>query len=742
MFRRALVVLGLVASAACGEHGATPEPAALAMTDLAGAPLTNLDFGATAIGQLATLTFDLRNTGGQATGPVALELRATNEFAITSPSCTGAELAGGSTCRIVLSFTPTTDGVRSVELVATADPGGTARVAIAALATRGNIVLDPPGFEFAIQELSTSAQTTVHVSNTGAGPAALMPLSTFGAAFSVVASTCGATLDPQASCDVTVGFAASALGTVSGGLVITADGVAHTVPLAGTGGSRITVSPSGTGTATVTSSPAGIACTSTGAGTCTMLAAGDVTLSVQLATGSSFSGWGTALCSNTSFTCLLQADVLARTVSPAFSGSTSTLSLVLGGTAPGVVSVIASSAVVGTCQSTCTAPGTCSGVCAIPVATNATIDLDAVTPSLFGSFTGACTTARCTLSTANPTVNVTFAQRPNEAFTHVESVAQVNFFAGAFDDAGNLFATVGSAVRKLAPDGTVTPMGAQALALAKGPAGSVYALFGANVKKLAADGTLEWTSDDIPSNFQAWQNNPFPFVSHFLAVAPNGDVVVGGQGRVRVFDANGKTRWGFLFPFDSCGAAYSVAVDSTGTVYVDRGCNIARFDANGNQLADFAAGTGAGMFAIDADDHVVLTRHSNTTMSIASYTRAGQLVFERTRTVAGQDANGSGVAIVAGNHIAWFYRHQQNTDVVAQFVGYTIERLDAAGNADGGSGAFATTEHEIPSVSGFVGNVLGAVAGSGDGHLALIGSMLPAPADLNAGRPFVQVFAP
>ena len=69
------------------------------------------------VGQIATHTFTLRNTGGSATGNLAITVSGLQEFTITATTCRGA-LPPGQSCTVTVRFAPTTAGTVRATLTA------------------------------------------------------------------------------------------------------------------------------------------------------------------------------------------------------------------------------------------------------------------------------------------------------------------------------------------------------------------------------------------------------------------------------------------------------------------------------------------------------------------------------------------------------------------------------------------------------------------------------------------------
>jgi hypothetical protein len=157
----------------------------------------------------------------------------TGDFAVGKTTCT-TSLEPGARCTVDLTFTPTTLGKRVGTLTL-----GTTQVALSGAGTSASTPMLTPSVDqviFPTGSLPGSAQTFT-LTNSGPGELALGRLSLdgpHGADFSVVQTTCGATLAPGASCTITVSFTAMGKGLRSADLVVdsNAAGAPVAVPLA------------------------------------------------------------------------------------------------------------------------------------------------------------------------------------------------------------------------------------------------------------------------------------------------------------------------------------------------------------------------------------------------------------------------------------------------------------------------------------------------------------------------------
>jgi Right handed beta helix region/Abnormal spindle-like microcephaly-assoc'd, ASPM-SPD-2-Hydin len=153
------------------------------------------------------------------------------DFAMTN-NC-GSSLAKGAACTINVTFRPTAVGTRSGFFTVATNNGTPAEV----LSGTGAVPLasvSPSALTFANQLLnSTSVAQAVTVSNTGGAPLHLTSITASGDFAQT--NSCGASLDPGASCTVNVTFTPSALGSRTGSLALASDGGSPTVALSGQG---------------------------------------------------------------------------------------------------------------------------------------------------------------------------------------------------------------------------------------------------------------------------------------------------------------------------------------------------------------------------------------------------------------------------------------------------------------------------------------------------------------------------
>ncbi len=224
---------------------------------------TPKDFGGVNLNASNTQTFTVTNaTGAAATSAISFALSGTDaaSFAIaTTGSCQSGTttLAGGGSCTIDVTFTPTTAGSKSATLGVTATTGGTASAALTGTglgAAAVAIAPSPKDFgSVAIGNSSTDVTFTVSnaAGNAPTGTLAVSLTGTDASQFAITSSgtTCASgttTLAGGASCVVKLHFSPTTTGAKSAALSVSATpGGSASAALTGTGipAALLTISP-------------------------------------------------------------------------------------------------------------------------------------------------------------------------------------------------------------------------------------------------------------------------------------------------------------------------------------------------------------------------------------------------------------------------------------------------------------------------------------------------------------------
>ncbi|HVV82041.1 MAG TPA: choice-of-anchor D domain-containing protein [Kofleriaceae bacterium] len=198
-------------------------------------------------------TFTLKNTGGAATGNIAVMLGGADagSFRITSNGCAGMALAPNGTCDVAVSMNlvATDTGPKAANLVAMATPGGAAMVTLSGTAqTPATISIGGSG-AFGDVLLGATATKVLTVTNGGQQATGTLTISRNGNAafsFAAMAGDCVSgttTLAGGASCTLHVVFTPTASGQVSGMVTVSANpGGSQTAMLTGNGQRPATLS--------------------------------------------------------------------------------------------------------------------------------------------------------------------------------------------------------------------------------------------------------------------------------------------------------------------------------------------------------------------------------------------------------------------------------------------------------------------------------------------------------------------
>jgi len=198
---------------------------------------------ATTVGDSSEITITVTNSGGSdlVLPANALTLSGDAAFALAANACSGKTLSAGGDCTVDVRFSPASAGDKAAGLQVISNAVSSPDV----VSLKGTGIV--PGFNatpdpvaFPAQTVGTAADPqTVTVTNGGPGKLTVGAVGLTGdAAFTVASDTCsGTSLTASKSCTVTVGFAPTAVGSVSGQLTFTTNdaGSPHVVSVTGTG---------------------------------------------------------------------------------------------------------------------------------------------------------------------------------------------------------------------------------------------------------------------------------------------------------------------------------------------------------------------------------------------------------------------------------------------------------------------------------------------------------------------------
>ena len=179
-------------------------------------------------------TVTVTNTG---TAPLLVSsVVAAGDF-VTATTCLNAAIPQGATCTVDVRFAPTAAGSRSGLLTVYANiAGGQATARLTGTGTPpASIVLTPIGLAFPGTTVGgRSGIQNLTVANTGSLAVALQT-PTLSGDFTLLTSTCAASLAPQTSCTLSVVFAPIATGARTGTLSQSDDAGTQVAALSGTG---------------------------------------------------------------------------------------------------------------------------------------------------------------------------------------------------------------------------------------------------------------------------------------------------------------------------------------------------------------------------------------------------------------------------------------------------------------------------------------------------------------------------
>jgi hypothetical protein len=169
------------------------------------------------------------------------------DFSVTGDTCPGVTLTagGGNSCSADVTFTPSSAGGESMQLdIATDALTSPYSVQVTGNGTAAPVAtVSAPGSVGAgsVKVGTSTSNTTVHVTNSGSADLSVTGVNasdtTAGAGFGVANNGCSGTIAPGAGCDITISFAPTIPGPLTGVLSIASNDPASptAVSLTGTG---------------------------------------------------------------------------------------------------------------------------------------------------------------------------------------------------------------------------------------------------------------------------------------------------------------------------------------------------------------------------------------------------------------------------------------------------------------------------------------------------------------------------
>ncbi|HUR86614.1 MAG TPA: choice-of-anchor D domain-containing protein [Solirubrobacteraceae bacterium] len=217
-----------------------------------------VSFGGQRVGTTSTThNAVIRNDGGAAMTINGVTVSGANagDYQIASNGCTTVA-AGGGTCTVGVTFSPSAAGVRNAALTIDDDaPGNPHVVNLSGTGTQSVLAASPSGVAYGNQAINlTTAPRTVDVANNGSASLNVSGVTVGGANpgdFAIGVNTCGAAVSPGGHCSIDVSFTPGAAGVRTATLSLASDGGAGSVSLAGNGVATAQ-NAAGTGTTTQT----------------------------------------------------------------------------------------------------------------------------------------------------------------------------------------------------------------------------------------------------------------------------------------------------------------------------------------------------------------------------------------------------------------------------------------------------------------------------------------------------------
>lgn len=184
---------------------------------------TSVAFGNQAVNTTSSArSITLSNTGGASMAISSITLTGTNASDFARTTTCGATLAGGASCTISVTFTPTTGGAKTASVSITDDATGSPHT-VALTGSGTSVSVTPTSISFGNQRINTtSTARTVTLSNLGTTTLTGVAVSLTGTNATNFAQTnnCSSSLAAGASCTISVTFRPTALGTRTGTLQI------------------------------------------------------------------------------------------------------------------------------------------------------------------------------------------------------------------------------------------------------------------------------------------------------------------------------------------------------------------------------------------------------------------------------------------------------------------------------------------------------------------------------------------
>jgi trimeric autotransporter adhesin len=182
-------------------------------------------------------TLTLKNAGNVALTISSITITGTDSSDFTQTHSCGTSIAAGSSCTVSVTFKPAATGTRTAAVsIADSAPKSPQTVPLSGVGVLPAVTFSPTSLTFPSQIVfTTSAAKTVTLTNSGLGVLKISSVAVAGPFAQT--NNCGATVNPAASCTLTVTFKPTTGGALSGTLSVTDNALSspEKVTLKGTG---------------------------------------------------------------------------------------------------------------------------------------------------------------------------------------------------------------------------------------------------------------------------------------------------------------------------------------------------------------------------------------------------------------------------------------------------------------------------------------------------------------------------
>jgi hypothetical protein len=403
---------------------AEPVPPTLMVTPTSGA------FGMVVLGSSSSVMFTVTNTGGLASGALAVSVKGTHaaDFVPFNNECSGIPLIMGDSCMLGVRFSPGAVDVRSAFLEITWTSGPSFQIALSGEGlVPGTLRITPNEKIFAPTAVGSTASQSFTVENTGGAESGALSVDIIvngSNNYTIQTNDCtGEVLSPGETCAVQARFEPEGAGDSTASLrVMATPGGTVTAALSGTAAATLSVTKSGNGHGSVISNPGGIAC---GATCSSLFSTSPIVLSAMADPESEFGGFSSGGCGGTG-PCSVALTSAITTITATFVLKNYLLEVTKTGE--------------GTVEST--APGIdCGDMCSASFESGTTVSLTqtAAVGFDFLGWSGACSgTGACSVTMSSmKSIGATFVREPVSLNVTITGGGDVTASDGSIDCPGD-----------------------------------------------------------------------------------------------------------------------------------------------------------------------------------------------------------------------------------------------------------------------------------------------------------------